>query len=213
LAGPGLILCVPKREWLKRKRHVGTISLVNRRKTALCRPIRRMPVHVSSLSGRFVLTLPGAAGIRFSRLGIGVWIVSSRCAARAREVVSKDEVIAGVWGNTFVVGPRKRKRSRGTLSAPDCVTSWILELEDVFFRPQKVIRQCRPLQRTALLVRQPCAPQHFGSCQIPVDNRFCKARPHMDKNPRRDSHSMLEGRTELGRPFEWRSPRSASNTS
>src|SRR5262249_17093798 len=33
------------------------------------------------------------------------------------------------------------------------------------------------------------------------------------KSPRCDSHSTLEGRTELGRPFERRSPRSESNTS
>jgi hypothetical protein len=40
-----------------------------------------------------------------------------------------------------------------------------LELEDVF-RLQTVIRLCRPLQRTALLARQPCARQFFGNLQV-----------------------------------------------
>src|SRR5262245_44872845 len=95
---------------------------------------------------------------------------------------------------------------------PNWVTSWILELEDVF-RLQTVIRLCRPLQRTALLARQPCARQFFGNCPIRVDSRFCRAHPCTDKSRRCDSHSTLEGRTELGRPFERRSPRSESNTS
>src|SRR5215472_10690589 len=88
----------------------------------------------------------------------------------------------------------------------------ILELEDVF-RLQTVIRLCRPLRRTALLARQPCARQFFGNCPIRVDSRFCRAPPYTDKSRHCDSHSTLEGRTELGRPFERRPPRSASNTS
>src|SRR6516165_12437680 len=92
------------------------------------------------------------------------------------------------------------------------VTSWILELEEVF-RLQTVIRLCRPLQRTALLARQPCVRQAFGNCPLRVDSRFCRARPYTDKSRHRDSHSTLEGRTELGRPFERRSPRSTSTTS
>jgi hypothetical protein len=51
------------------------------------------------------------------------------------------------------------------------VTSWILELEDVF-RLQTVIRLCRPLQRTALLERQPCAHQFFDNCPIRVPGRI-----------------------------------------
>jgi len=96
------------------------------------------------------------------------------------------------------------------------VTSWILEFEALrpdVFRLQTVIRLCQPLLRTALLARQPCARQFFGNCPIRVDSRFCRAHPYTDKSRRRDSHSTLEDRTELERPFEWRSPRSASNTS
>ena len=81
------------------------------------------------------------------------------------------------------------------------------------FRLQRVIRPCRPVRGTPLLARQPCARQFFGSCPPRVDSRFCRAHPYTDKGRRRDSHSRLEGRTELGRPFERRSPRSASNTS
>src|SRR5262249_26844767 len=96
------------------------------------------------------------------------------------------------------------------------ITSWILELEarrtDVF-RLQTAIRLCRPLQRTVLLRRQPFARQLFGNCPIRVDSRFCRAHRYTDKSRRCDSHSTLEGRTELGRPFERLSPRSASNTS
>src|SRR6516164_8374379 len=91
------------------------------------------------------------------------------------------------------------------------VTSWILELEEVF-RLQTVIRPCRPLHRTALLARQPCARRFFGNCPIRVDSRFCRAHPYTDKSRRCDPHSMLEGRTELGRPFERRPPRLVSNT-
>jgi len=54
--------------------------------------------------------------------------------------------------------------------------------------------------------------QFFGNCPIRVDTRFCRAHPYTDKSRRCDSHSTLEGRTELGRPLERRSPRSASNT-
>jgi hypothetical protein len=104
------------------------------------------------------------------------------------------------------------KDNSGHSANPTCVISWILELEDVCSRLQTVLRQCRPCQRTALLVRQPCARQVFGNCQLRVDSRFCRAHPYMDTSRRRDSHSTLEGRRELGRPFE-RSPRSASNTS
>src|SRR6516164_1167030 len=88
----------------------------------------------------------------------------------------------------------------------------ILELEDVFHL-QMVTRLYRPLHRTALLVRQQCARQFFGNCPIRVDSRFCRAHPYTDKSRRCDSHNTLEVRTELGRPFERRSPRSASNTS
>src|SRR6516165_8685480 len=103
--------------------------------------------------------------------------------------------------------------SLGTLSEPNWVTSWVLELEADVFRLRTVIRLCQPLKRTALLVRQPCARQFFGNCPIRVDSRVCRAHPYTDKSRRCDSHSTLEGRTELGRPFERRSPRSASNTS
>jgi hypothetical protein len=82
----------------------------------------------------------------------------------------------------------------------------VLELEDVF-RLQTVIRLCRPLPRTALLARQPCARQFFGNCPIRVDSRFCRVHPYTDKSRRCDSHSTLEGRTELGRPLERRSPK------
>src|SRR5215468_308683 len=101
-----------------------------------------------------------------------------------------------------------------TLSEPNWVTSWVLELEALeadVFRLRTVIRLCQPLQRTALLARQPCARQFFGNCPIRVDSRFCRAHPYTDKSRRCDSHSILAGRTELGR--ERRSPRSASNTS
>jgi hypothetical protein len=91
------------------------------------------------------------------------------------------------------------------------VTSWVLELEDVF-RLHTATRPCRPLQRTALLARQPCARQFFGNCPIRVDSRFYRAHPYTDKSRRCDSHSTLEGRTELGRPFERRRPGLASNT-
>src|SRR5260370_31020946 len=88
----------------------------------------------------------------------------------------------------------------------------VLEFEDVL-RLQTVIQLCRPVQRTALLTRQPCARQFFGNCPIRVDIRFYRAHPYTDKSRRCDSHNTLEDRTELGRPFERRSPRSASNTS
>src|SRR5262245_10365101 len=94
--------------------------------------------------------------------------------------------------------------------------TWILELEALrtdVFRFQTVLRLCRPLHHTALLTRQPCARQFFGNCPIRVDSRFCRAHPYMDKSRRRDSHSTLECRTELGHPFERHSPRSPSNTS
>jgi hypothetical protein len=82
------------------------------------------------------------------------------------------------------------------------------------FRLQRVIRPCRPVRGTPLLARQPCARQFFGNCPIRVDSRFCRAHPYTDKSRRCYSHSTPdEGRTELGHPFERRSPRSASNTS
>jgi hypothetical protein len=81
-----------------------------------------------------------------------------------------------------------------------------LELDEAVFRLQTVIRLCQPLHRTALLARQPCARQFFGNCPIRVDSRFCRAHPYTDKSRRCDSHSTLEGRKELGRPIERRSP-------
>ena len=81
------------------------------------------------------------------------------------------------------------------------------------FRLQTVIRLCRPSQRTVLLARQQCSRRFFGNYPVRVDSRFCKAHPYTDKSRRCDSHSTLEGRTELGRRFEWRTRRSASNTS
>src|SRR6516162_11640728 len=88
-----------------------------------------------------------------------------------------------------------------------------LEMDADVFRLQRVIRLCRPLKRTALLARQPCACQFFGNYPIRADSRFRRAHPYTDKSRRCDSHSTLEGRTELGRLFERRSPRSRSNTS
>ena len=78
---------------------------------------------------------------------------------------------------------------------------------------RRVIRLCRPLKRTALLPRQPYARQFFGNYPIRADSRFCTAHPYTDKSRRCDSHSTLEGRTEVARLFERRSPRSGSNTS
>src|SRR5690242_17876161 len=95
---------------------------------------------------------------------------------------------------------------------PSGVTSWVLELEEDVFRLQTVIRPCRPMHRTGLLARQPCARRLFGNCPIRVDSRFCRVHPYTDKSRRCDPHSTLEGRTELGRPFERRPPGLASNT-
>ena len=81
------------------------------------------------------------------------------------------------------------------------------------FRVQRVIRPYRPVRDTPLFARQQCARQFFGNCPIRVDSRFCRAHPYTDKSRRCDSHSTPEGRTGFGRPFERRSPRSASNTS
>ena len=63
------------------------------------------------------------------------------------------------------------------------------------------------------MAQQPCARHFFGNCPIRVDSRFCRAHPHTDKSRRCHSNSTLEERTELGRLFERRSPRSGSNTS
>ena len=97
-------------------------------------------------------------------------------------------------------------------SEPNWVTSRTLEVEDVF-RLQTVIRLCRTFQHTAPLAPQPCARQFFGNCPTRVDNRFYRGHPCTDKSRRCDSHSTLEGLTELGRQVERRSPRSESNTS
>src|SRR5262249_30628150 len=80
-------------------------------------------------------------------------------------------------------------------------------------RKESGLRPCQPVRGTPLLARQQCAHLFSGNCPIRVDSRFCRAHPQRDKSRRRHSHSTLEGRTELGRPFERRSPRSASNTS
>jgi hypothetical protein len=133
-----------------------------------------------------------------------ITIAANRCASVFSEQIG--ELFAYSFGAEW----------RFPFSGPNWVTSWILELEALrpdVFRFQTVIRLCQPLLRTALLARQPCARQFFGNCPIPVDSRFCRAHPYTDKSRRRDSHSTLEGRTELERPFEWRSPGSASNTS
>ena len=86
-------------------------------------------------------------------------------------------------------------------------------LEVEAFHPQTVFRLGLSLQHTALLVRQPCARQFFGNCPLRVDSHFCRAHPYTDKTRRFDSHNTLEGRTELGRPFERQKPTSQSNTS
>ena len=80
-------------------------------------------------------------------------------------------------------------------------------------RIKSVLRPCRPVRGTPLLAQQPCARHFFGNCPIRVDSRFCRAHPYTDKSRRCHPRSTLEGRTELGRPFERRSPRSGSNTS
>jgi len=82
-----------------------------------------------------------------------------------------------------------------------------------FRRKESVLRPCQLVRGTPLLARQQCARLFSGNYPIRVDSRFCRAHPYTDKSQRRHSHSTLEGRTELGRPFERRSPRSASNTS
>src|SRR5262245_56537640 len=122
---------------------------------------------------------------------------------------------AATWSTVLIgAGVRPFATTRCDLghAATSWVTSQILELDDVF-RLQTVAPLCLPLQHTALLAQQPCARQFFGNCPIRVDSRFCRAHPYTDKSRRCDSHSTLEGQTELGRPRKRHSPRSASNTS
>ena len=169
--------------------------------------------HTRSWAGFIIITF----GFRFSvhtrilgahDLGINVGRVDFKLASRAMSAPADK-----------TGGFSKLAGGNNPIDAPAALlwfTSWILELEgrrtDVF-RLQTVLRLYRPLHRTALLVRQPCARQFFGNCPIRVDSRFCRAHPYTDKSRRCDSHSTLEGRTELGRPFERRSPRSVRNRS
>src|SRR6516162_5307294 len=57
-------------------------------------------------------------------------------------------------------------------------------------------------------------PSRKAESQLPLGgtSRVCRAHPYTDKSRHCDSHSTLEGRTELGR-LEQRSSRSVSNTS
>src|SRR6516225_637348 len=84
------------------------------------------------------------------------------------------------------VGPRHRN---GDVPVAREKSNWVtssgLELRGVC-RPRRVIRLCRPLQRTALSARQPCARRFFGNCPIRVDSPFCRAPPNIDKSRRCD---------------------------
>ncbi len=124
---------------------------------------------------------------------------------RASPTKCGKNILVACWANTIpnqyeVTGVR----------SPAAIT--VLEFEDVF-RLQTVIRLCRPFQRTALLARQSCSRQFFGNCPIRAESRYGTARPCTDKSRRCDLHSTLEDRMKLDRPFERRSPRSASNIS
>jgi hypothetical protein len=168
-------------------------------------PKRTSAVHFAGLGHHFFIIIV----IRHESTAAARWalllIVST---------LFNDAITVAVWTGFHVCLQRPMKSPMIPLheSADNAVTSWILELEEVF-RLQTVIRLCRPLQRTALLARRPCARQFFGNCPIRVDSHFCRAHPYTDKSRRCDPHSTLEGRTELGRPFERRPPRSASTTS
>jgi hypothetical protein len=100
------------------------------------------------------------------------------------------------------------------IDAPEAflwVTSWILEFEarrtDVF-RFQTVIRLYRPLQRTPLLARQPCAVSFSAIAQSELIAAFA-GLTRIRIKVGAVIHTVRLRRTALGRPFERRSPRSA----